>query len=175
MRGTYVSDSQKEPQDGCCDRQYPGAGTPPIAAPPDADPKAALFHRSLGIREVDTGSCNACAMEMNALTNSVYDVERLGIQIAASPRHADALVITGPVTVNMRRALKDVYDATPDPKLVIATVPSRAASSKGAMRSSAIEGDEGDPPLPHLPADLPEIDVELRGREYTTSSSETWS
>ena len=82
--------------------------------------KASVFGRSLTIREVDTGSCNGCEMEMNALMNPVYDAERFGIHIAASPRHADALVVTGPVTVNMERALKDVHAATPDPKLVIA-------------------------------------------------------
>jgi membrane-bound hydrogenase subunit mbhJ len=87
---------------------------------PEAVEKANPFRRSLTIREVDTGSCNACEMEMNALANPVYDVERFGVHIAASPRHADALVVTGPVTVNMERALKDVYKQTPDPKIVIA-------------------------------------------------------
>jgi Ni,Fe-hydrogenase III small subunit len=86
----------------------------------EAIEKAKPFRRSLTIREVDTGSCNACEMEMNALANPIYDVERFGIHIAASPRHADALVVTGPVTVNMERPLKDVYRATADPKLVIA-------------------------------------------------------
>src|SRR3989442_12019706 len=90
------------------------------SVPPEADQKARPFHRSLTIREVDTGSCNACEMEMNALMNPIYDAERFGVHIAASPRHADALVVTGPVTVNMERALKDVYRTTPDPKLVIA-------------------------------------------------------
>src|SRR5438309_4695128 len=87
---------------------------------PTAGQKARPFRRSLTIREVDTGSCNGCEMEMNALMNPVYDAERFGVHIAASPRHADALVVTGPVTVNMERALKDVYEQTPDPKIVIA-------------------------------------------------------
>jgi Ni,Fe-hydrogenase III small subunit len=87
---------------------------------PEATEKTKPFRRSLTIREVDTGSCNACEMEMNALANPVYDVERFGVHIAASPRHADALVVTGPVTVNMERALKDVHKQTPDPKIVIA-------------------------------------------------------
>jgi len=82
--------------------------------------KIRTLRRSLTIREVDTGSCNACEMEMNAIMNPIYDAERFGVQIAASPRHADALVVTGPVTVNMERALKDVYKMTPDPKIVIA-------------------------------------------------------
>lgn len=79
-----------------------------------------LFGRSLAIRQVSAGSCNACEIEINALANPFYDMERFGISIVASPRHADALLITGPVT----RALKDVvlrtYEATPNPKIVIA-------------------------------------------------------
>ena len=100
--------------------RHPDAAGPPPCISPEATEKAKPFRRSLSIREVDTGSCNACEMEMNALTNPVYDVERFGIHIAASPRHADALVVTGPVTVNMERALKDVHKATADPKIVIA-------------------------------------------------------
>ena len=99
--------------------QYPAPAA--AAAIPDAARRqAAPFRRSLAIREVDTGSCNGCEMEMNALMNPVYDAERFGVHIAASPRHADALVVTGPVTVNMEQALKDVYQSTPDPKVVIA-------------------------------------------------------
>ncbi len=100
--------------------QYPAAPEGESSASPGAGQKAQLFRRSLTIREVDTGSCNACEMEMNALMNPVYDAERYGIHIAASPRHADALVVTGPVTINMEKALKDAHRATPDPKLVIA-------------------------------------------------------
>jgi Ni,Fe-hydrogenase III small subunit len=99
---------------------HPSAGAPAEPVAQEAKKKATPFRCSLTIREVDTGSCNACEMEMNALTNPVYDIERFGVHIAASPRHADALVVTGPVTVNMERALKDVYKQTPDPKLVIA-------------------------------------------------------
>ena len=99
---------------------YPRAEMPVVPVVQEAKDKAKLFKRSLTIREVDTGSCNACEMEMNALMNPVYDAERFGIHIAASPRHADALVVTGPVTVNMERALKDVHKQTPDPKIVIA-------------------------------------------------------
>jgi Ni,Fe-hydrogenase III small subunit len=99
--------------------RYPKPTTEP-AISDEARKKAAPFRRSLTIREVDTGSCNGCEMEMNALMNPVYDAERFGIHIAASPRHADALVVTGPVTANMEKALKDVHQATPDPKLVIA-------------------------------------------------------
>ena len=76
--------------------------------------------RSLSIREVDAGSCNGCELEIHALNNAVYDVERFGIKFAASPRHADVLLVTGPVSHNMKTALERTYAATPDPKWVIA-------------------------------------------------------
>jgi Ni,Fe-hydrogenase III small subunit len=76
--------------------------------------------RSLSIREVDAGSCNGCELEIHALNNAFYDLERFGFHIVASPRHADVLLVTGPVTVNMREALERTYAATPDPKWVVA-------------------------------------------------------
>src|ERR1700675_2864967 len=76
--------------------------------------------RSLSIREVDAGSCNGCELEIHALNNAYYDVERFGIRFVASPRHADVLMVTGPVTKNMREALQRTYDATPNPKWVVA-------------------------------------------------------
>lgn len=79
-----------------------------------------IFGRSLHIREVDAGSCNGCEIEITSLSNPIYDVERFGIHFVASPRHADLLLVTGPVTRNMAIALKQTYDATPGPKLVIA-------------------------------------------------------
>src|SRR3954468_24426081 len=79
-----------------------------------------LFGRSITIRAVDAGSCNGCELEIHALNNAVYDVERFGIKFAASPRHADVLLVTGPVTHNMRTALERTYAATPAPKWVIA-------------------------------------------------------
>lgn len=79
-----------------------------------------IFGRSLHIREVDAGSCNACEVEATALSNPVYDMERFGIHIVASPRHADMLLVTGPVTRNMELALLKTYNATPSPKLVAA-------------------------------------------------------
>lgn len=79
-----------------------------------------LFGRSLHIREVDAGSCNGCEVEITALNNPIYDIERFGIHFVASPRHADMLLVTGPVTRNMELALKQTYEATPDPKLVVA-------------------------------------------------------
>lgn len=79
-----------------------------------------IFGRSLHIREVDAGSCNACEVEVNALSNPIYDIERFGLHIVASPRHADMLLVTGPVTRNMELALLKTYNATPSPKLVAA-------------------------------------------------------
>jgi Ni,Fe-hydrogenase III small subunit len=79
-----------------------------------------IFGRSLHIREVDAGSCNACEVEVGALSNPIYDIERFGLHIVASPRHADMLLVTGPVTRNMELALLKTYNATPSPKLVAA-------------------------------------------------------
>ena len=79
-----------------------------------------LFGRSLTIREVDAGSCNGCELEIHALNNAIYDVERFGIKFVASPRHADVLLVTGPVTHNMKVALERTYAATPEPKWVVA-------------------------------------------------------
>ena len=76
--------------------------------------------RSLSIREVDAGSCNGCELEIHALNNVYYDLERFGLKFVASPRHADVLMVTGPVTKNMREALERTYRATPDPKWVVA-------------------------------------------------------
>ncbi|HEX6008208.1 MAG TPA: NADH-quinone oxidoreductase subunit B family protein [Burkholderiales bacterium] len=78
------------------------------------------FAGSLTIRHVDAGSCNGCELEINALNNPYYNLEGLGIRFVASPRHADLLLVTGPVSRNMQTALKRTYDATPEPKLVVA-------------------------------------------------------
>jgi Ni,Fe-hydrogenase III small subunit len=80
----------------------------------------ARLGRSLSIRQVDAGSCNGCELEIHALSNAFYDLERFGLRFVASPRHADVLMVTGPVTKNMREALLRTYDATPDPKWVVA-------------------------------------------------------
>jgi Ni,Fe-hydrogenase III small subunit len=93
-----------------------------------------LFGRSLAIREVDAGSCNACELEIHALNNAVYDVERFGIKFVASPRHADVLMVTGPVTHNMKVALERTYAATPDPKWVVAV--GDCAAGCGAFQES---------------------------------------
>lgn len=79
-----------------------------------------LFGRSLKLRQVSAGGCNGCESEINVLNTIVWDIGRFGIQFVASPRHADGLLVTGPVTDNMKLALKKAYDATPDPKIVIA-------------------------------------------------------
>jgi len=81
----------------------------------------AILGRALCIRHVDAGSCNGCELEIHALNNPIYNLEGASIRFVASPRHADLLLVTGPVTKNMEAALLRVYEATPDPKLVIAT------------------------------------------------------
>ena len=101
------------------------------APPPDDDALAQLaarldaaahrrLGRSLSIRQVDAGSCNGCELEIHALSNAFYDLERFGLRFVASPRHADVLLVTGPVTRNMREALERTYAATPGPKWVVA-------------------------------------------------------
>src|SRR5215510_6530180 len=107
--------------------------SPLTEAPPMADEAtlrdlaASLDHaarrrlgRSLSIRQVDAGSCNGCELEIHALNNAFYDLERFGLRFVASPRHADVLLVTGPVTHNMREALERTWRATPDPKWVVA-------------------------------------------------------
>lgn len=79
-----------------------------------------LLGRALAIREVDAGSCNGCEIEITGLTGPVYDSERFGVHFVASPRHADMLLVTGPVTRNMEVPLRKTYEATPEPKLVVA-------------------------------------------------------
>jgi Ni,Fe-hydrogenase III small subunit len=95
------------------------AGLAELAARLDRAARARLG-RSLAIREVDAGSCNACELEIHALNNAFYDLERFGLRFVASPRHADVLLVTGPVTKNMRLALERTYNATPGPKWVVA-------------------------------------------------------
>src|SRR5512143_58428 len=106
---------------------------PLTEASPGADPAALAefgaalkrvarrrFGRSEAIREVDAGSCNGCELEIGALNNPYYDLERFGMHFVASPRHADCLLVTGPVTRNMADPLKRTYEATPAPKIVVA-------------------------------------------------------
>jgi Ni,Fe-hydrogenase III small subunit len=105
--------------------------------------------RSLSIRHVDAGSCNGCELELHALSNAFYDLERLGLRFVASPRHADVLTVTGPVTKNMREALRRTYDAMPDPKWVVA-IGTCAADGGMFAGSYAVEGGVKDV----LPVDL---------------------
>jgi Ni,Fe-hydrogenase III small subunit len=90
-----------------------------LAAKLDKTAQRKLGH-SLAIRQVDAGSCNGCELEIHALNNAFYDLERFGLHFVASPRHADVLLVTGPVTKNMREALERTWRATPDPKWVVA-------------------------------------------------------
>jgi len=102
-----------------------------------------VFRRSLAIRQVDAGSCNACELEIAALTGPHYDLERFGLHFVASPRHADCLLVTGPVTRNMAEALRRTWEATPDPKLVIAV--GDCARDGGIFRGSyAVVGGVGE-------------------------------
>ncbi len=94
----------------------------------------AIFGRSLAIRMVDAGSCNGCELEIHALSNPFYDLERFGLKFVASPRHADLLLVTGPVTRNMREALERTYNATPAPKWVVAS--GACALDGGVFRGS---------------------------------------
>ncbi len=108
-----------------------------------------IFGRSLRLRQVSAGGCNGCETELAALGNVVFDLSRFGIQFVASPRHADGIVITGPVTRNMELALRKTYEAVPAPKIVIAV--GACAISGGAFAGSpaALNG------VPHdIPVDL---------------------
>src|SRR4051794_10700162 len=113
---------------------FEGLVRPPLTEAPPAHDDAMLAElaknldrtakrrlgRSLSIRQVDAGSCNGCELEIHALSNAFYDLERFGLHFVASPRHADVLLVTGPVTKNMREALERTWRATPDPKWVVA-------------------------------------------------------
>ena len=120
--------------------------------------------RSLSIREVDAGSCNGCELEIHALNNAYYDVERFGLRFVASPRHADVLMVTGPVTKNMREALVRTYDATPDPKWIVAI--GDCAKDGGCFAGSyAVVGGVGDvvPVDLHIPGCPPTPMAMLKG------------
>ncbi|OJW28909.1 MAG: hydrogenase [Rhodospirillales bacterium 69-11] len=128
-----------------------GLRRPLTEAAPDADPALAdlaatldatarrRLGRSLAIRQVDAGSCNGCELEIHALSNALYDLERFGLHVVASPRHADVLLVTGPVTKNMREALERTWRATPDPKWVVAV--GDCGADGGVFKGSyAVEG-----------------------------------
>jgi Ni,Fe-hydrogenase III small subunit len=146
------------------------------AAPPPADTALAelgtvlanaareRLGRSLSIREVDAGSCNGCELEIHALSNAYYDIERFGLRFVASPRHADVLLVTGPVTRNMKQALERTYDATPAPKWVVAV--GDCARDGGCFAGSyAVAGGVSDviPVDLHIPGCPPRPIEMLRG------------
>ncbi len=120
-----------------------------------------ILGRALTIREVDAGSCNGCELEIHAVNNPYYNLEGHGIKFVASPRHADMLLVTGPVTRNMENALKVAYDCTPDPKLVVAVgdcgctggVFGESYASCGAVRN-VIPVDVSIPGCPPTPEQL---------------------
>jgi Ni,Fe-hydrogenase III small subunit len=139
----------------------------PVTEPPPAMDDASLAElaasldraarrrlgRSLSIREVDAGSCNGCELEIHALNNAFYDLERFGSRFVASPRHADVLLVTGPVTKNMREALVRTYRATPDPKWVVA-VGDCAIDGGPFAESYAVAG---------VVAEVVPVDLHIRG------------
>jgi len=123
-----------------------GRGFPPMTAAPDI---RSLLGRSLHLREISAGGCNGCDLEVQALGNPIFDLQRFGIDFVASPRHADGLLVTGPVSKNMREALVKTYEAIAKPRIVIAI--GACAASGGIFRGSyAVENGVGGV----LPVDL---------------------
>ncbi|PXW28445.1 NADH-quinone oxidoreductase subunit B family protein [Paraburkholderia caballeronis] len=153
-------------------KQIATTGTPDEPAPAPADEWRAegeriqqeildVLGRALTIRQIDAGSCNGCELEIHALNNPYYNIEGLGIRFVASPRHADLLLITGPLALNMREAVRQAYDATPAPKLVVAA--GECACTGGIFRdgyavcggvSDLLPVDVSIPGCPPSPADL---------------------
>jgi Ni,Fe-hydrogenase III small subunit len=134
-----------------------------LAANVDKAARARLG-RSLSIRHVDAGSCNACELEIHALANAFYDLERFGLRFVASPRHADVLMVTGPVTKNMREALRRTFNATPDPKWVVAV--GGCAADGGVFKGSyAVAGGVCDavPVDLHIPGCPPSPTALIKG------------
>jgi Ni,Fe-hydrogenase III small subunit len=157
---------------------FQGMFRPPLTEPPPTLSDAAVeelaanvdraarrrLGRSLAIREIDAGSCNGCELEIHALNNVIYDLERFGIRFVASPRHADVLLVTGPVTKNMREALERTYHATPNPKWVVAL--GDCAHDGGCFRGSyAVVGGVAEivPVALHLPGCPPSPTEILKG------------
>jgi Ni,Fe-hydrogenase III small subunit len=120
--------------------------------------------RSLSIREVDAGSCNGCELEIHALANVFYDLERFGLRFVASPRHADVLLVTGPVTANMREALERTYAATPDPKWVVAVGDCAKSGGLFAASPAVVGGVSNVVPVDlHIPGCPPSPTALLQG------------
>lgn len=139
-----------------------------------------VFGRALAIRHVDAGSCNGCELEIHALHNPYYNLEGQGIRFVASPRHADALLVTGPVSRHMAEALRRTYDATPDPKFVIAVGDCGACGGVFGERSYATVGavanvipvDVTIPGCPPTPLDLMRGILLLIGRAASLAKPE---
>jgi len=136
----------------------------------------AILGRALCIRHVDAGSCNGCELEIQALNNPYYNLEGEGIKFVASPRHADLLLVTGPVSVNMEEALRRTYDAVPDPKLVVAVgdcgtcggIFGRSYATRGAI-SNVIPVDHVIPGCPPDPAAILTEILRLAGATSPTA------
>ena len=126
-------------------------GEAPLLARALDEKARALFGRSLRLRQVSAGGCNGCEAELNAAGNIQFDMSRFGVAFVASPRHADGLVVTGPVSENMREALLKTWEATPAPRLVIAV--GACACSGGIFRDSPVQSN-GMPGVPEIPVDL---------------------
>ncbi|MCL4186226.1 MAG: NADH-quinone oxidoreductase subunit B family protein [Rhodobacteraceae bacterium] len=139
----------------------------PAAAALARDVERAAFRRlgrSLSIRQVDAGSCNGCELEIHALGNPYYDIERFGLRFVASPRHADVLLVTGPVTRNMAEALERTWAATPDPKWVVAVGDCARGGGCFAGSYAIAGGVEAVVPVDlHIPGCPPEPATILRG------------
>jgi Ni,Fe-hydrogenase III small subunit len=126
-------------------------GEAPLLAAALDEKARALFGRSLRLRQVSAAGCNGCEAELNAAGNIQFDMSRFGVAFVASPRHADGLVVSGPVSENMREALLETWEATPAPRLVIAV--GACACSGGIFRDSPVQSN-GMPGVPEIPVDL---------------------
>jgi Ni,Fe-hydrogenase III small subunit len=127
------------------------AGSAPLLARALDEKARTLFGRSLRLRQVSAAGCNGCEAELNASGNIQFDSARFGVQFVASPRHADGIVVTGPVSSNMREALRKTWEATPAPRIAIAV--GACACSGGIFRESPVQSN-GMPGVPEIPVDL---------------------
>ncbi|HSN92009.1 MAG TPA: 4Fe-4S binding protein [Anaeromyxobacteraceae bacterium] len=128
------------------------SGDAPLLAAALDEKARRLFGRSLELRQVSAAGCNGCEAELNASGNIQFDLSRFGIQFVASPRHADGVVVTGPVSENMVLALRKTYQAVPPPRIVVAV--GACAISGGVFRGSAAVKDGAEPALEAIPVDL---------------------